>query len=154
MNWLNHALIKTNLFSTKKKPWNELSCCFDVYKKPYRFWLIPICCSGIICGRLVHVMENFDLWPISFIHKSHLHLVWTTAYHLILESNFWLNILSFGGPYFVSYYWSIRDHLIFIDFTFKISILPFLTRMFRMRNIWFWLFLMLARIVHASSTSV
>lgn len=137
-----------------KKTWNELSCCFDFYKKPYRYWLIPICCSGIIFGRLVHVMENFVLWPIPFIHKFPLHLVWTTANHLILESNFWLIILSFGGQYFVSYYWSICNHLIFIDFTFQISILPFLTRIFRMRIIWFWLFLILARIGHASSTSV
>lgn len=73
--------------------------------------------------------------------------------YIYLVSNFWLIILFFDGPYCVLYYWTICNHLIFIFITFQISILLFFTRMFRMRSIWFRLFLILVCIVHTSSTS-
>lgn len=126
---------------------NEISC-FDTYKKHYDF--VVRFKSWKICAAISLIYYRSH---IVFKHKSNfLHLARTSAYHH-LPSNFWLIVLPSGGSYFVSYYWTIRNHLIFIDNTFQISILLFFTIIFRMMSIWFWFFLILASIVHASSTS-
>lgn len=73
LNWLIYALIKTNLCSIWKKK----------YKMKYYVVLILTYTRIIInfwkiCTAIFFIYCRYF---IVFIHRSHLHLVWTSAYH-------------------------------------------------------------------------